>query len=208
MARTRLWTASVGLAVALTGGTVAAGSRPAGTCDVRIPDHVRVLDCRLAATLADGMARSPSLRDLVDRIRELQGIVYVSTALSVSPGGHHVLLGALSHQVAVAGPYRIMRITVRHDYDDRAVATIAHELRHAIEVLQDPAARSKGDVDLVFERIGYRIASGVMETEGAINVERTVSKELQASRQGPPAVAIRQVIVTRPGPAGPALFLR
>jgi hypothetical protein len=183
MARTWLWTASVGLAVTLTGGGLAARSRSAGTCDVRIPDHVRVLDCRLATTLADGLARSPSLKDLVDRIRELQGIVYVSTALSVSPGGHNLLLGALSHQVSVAGPYRIMRITVRHDYDDPAVATIAHELWHAIEVLRDPGARSERDVDLVFERIGFRMASGVMETEGAIGVERAVSKELRASRR-------------------------
>jgi hypothetical protein len=62
------------------------------------------------------------------------------------------------------------------------VATIAHELRHAAEVLEDPAVRTAADVTALFERIGYTVYAGVLETTAAEEIERTVARELRASR--------------------------
>jgi hypothetical protein len=169
MARNRVWTAAVGLVVAVVvGGPVAAGAAPAGGGAVQIPAHIRVRDCRLAAALAGGLTRSSSLRNLVDRIWQLKGIVYISTSVSVSPGSTHALVGALSHHIAVADIYRVMQITVTHDDDDRAVATLAHEFQHTVEVLEHPEVRTEADVDRLFERIGYRVASGLMETQAGL----------------------------------------
>jgi hypothetical protein len=146
-----------------------------------LPGHLRVLDPRLAEAIAGGAQRSATLRRLIDRIGELDGIVYVIPAVQVRPGTNHALLAALSHQVTVAGSTRILRITVGHNYGDSAVATIAHELRHASEVLEDPGVRTAGDITALFERIGYSVYAGVMETTAAQEIERTVARELRVA---------------------------
>jgi hypothetical protein len=76
----------------------------------------------------------------------------------------------------------VMQITVTHDDEDRAVATLAHEFQHTVEVLEHPEVRTEADVDRLFERIGYRVASGLMETQAALDIERTVANELRAAR--------------------------
>jgi len=167
-------------------GTSAVHAMPCatGAAASGLPDHIRVTDRRLAVALSDGMRRSPTLRALADRVGELNGIVYVVTAVRVWTGTNHSLQGALSHQVTVAGDRRILRITVTHDYSDSAIATIAHELRHAIEVLEDPGVRTTEDVDALFERIGTRVSAGVAETGAASEVQRMVAEELRARRGG------------------------
>lgn len=177
-----------------SGATPAVASGPFTAHDAHPPDgsspglpgHLRILDPRLADAVARGAQHSATLRRLIDRIGELDGIVYVIAAVQVRPGTNHVLLAALSHHVTVAGSTRILRITVGHNYGDRAVTTIAHELRHATEVLQDPAVRTGADVTALFERIGYKVYAGVLETKAAQESERTVAQELRASRSREP----------------------
>jgi hypothetical protein len=133
--------------------------------------------------MACGLQRSATLQQVVKRIGELEGIVYVVSAVNVRPGKNHVLLAALAHDVTVAGTTRILRIVVGHNYGDAAVATIAHELHHATEVLKDPGVRTAADMTTLFERIGRPVYAGVWETTAAQDIERTVEQELRGSRR-------------------------
>jgi hypothetical protein len=50
-----------------------------GICSVRemVPAQVRLVNCGTTVIVANGMARSATLRRVIDRIGQLQGIVYV-----------------------------------------------------------------------------------------------------------------------------------
>jgi len=157
----------------------------AGMESPTLPGHIRVLDRRLADVIACGIQRSATLRRMVDRIAELDGIIYVTATVKVRPETNHVLRAALVHEVAVAGTSRILRVVVAHNHGDDAVATIAHELQHATEVLESPGVRSAADVTALFKRIGREVYAGVWETVEAGNIERTVAQELRASRSDP-----------------------
>ena len=66
--------------------------------------------------------------------------------------------------------------------DYRLIATIAHELHHAIEILSDPEAASPEAVLALYRRIGTgRCRQGLSEaceTEAALAIESKVQTEL------------------------------
>src|SRR3954467_13586537 len=104
----------------------AADPVPPRTCEPALPSHIRVMDCRLAATIVDGLRRSVTMRQLVDRIAALDGIVYVIFE-PTHPGWRAPRLGALSHRLGVSGRISVLRVTVTDNAGDKAVGTVAHE---------------------------------------------------------------------------------
>ena len=76
------------------------------------------------------------MRRVIDRIGELKGIVYVEDRYYVNERTRKVLSGALSHQVTMAGAHRVLHVMVAPESGDRRLLTLAHELQHAIEVLE------------------------------------------------------------------------
>ena len=165
------------------------GARP--RCDVSLPAQIDIVDCRLARAVEQALNRSASLQRVVDRVGALQGRVYIRTAVSVAPGGTHPLLGGLSHQVVMAGPYCLLHVTVLHGHDDKALATIGHELQHALEVLEHPEARTQPDVDELFVKIGGQVAAGVVETQAAVAIEAAVLRELRLATRRIPFAPLR-----------------
>jgi hypothetical protein len=161
----------------------AAPSRSDDACTGReaMPSQIRPFDCRVVALLTDGLKRSPTLRRIVDRIGELKGIVYIAEGHYVQPRSGRALTGALSHEVAMAGAHTVLRVTLALESGDRPIATLAHELQHAVEVLESPA-RNEAAVDALFERIGSHEYYGIFETGAAIGVEHTVARELVKNR--------------------------
>ena len=154
-------------------------------CDATLPSQLDIIDCRLAAAVERSLERSATLREVVRRVGALQGRVYIRTVVSVMPGGPRSLLGGLSHDVVTCGPYRLLHVTVRHGYDDKAVATIGHELQHAVEVLEHPEAGTQFEVDGLFLRIGEQVAARVVETRRALAVEAMVFRELRRAKRQP-----------------------
>ena len=173
--------ASVGIVV-LSALMVSAGAE-AETCPATLPSQIRVMDCGLATSVADVLTRSATFKQLVEGIAALNGIVYV--VVEPTPRVHKTALGVLSHRMAVSGTLRVLRIVVRQDRGDAALATVAHELRHATGLLEDPAAQTDAAVAALFARIGVELAPGVFETNAAIVSERAVFRELQESRRRP-----------------------
>ena len=149
-------------------------------CDVALPDHVRILDCRVAAAVANAADRSPILKDLLERVERTDGIVYVTASPMVGAAAR--LLGGLSHDVTKAGRFRILRIFVSGKVDDSSIAIVGHELRHALEVLELSGACTEAEVDALFERLGWHSAAHAVETQAALDAGYAIERELSASR--------------------------
>jgi hypothetical protein len=165
------------LAIGLAAMTMSA---KAMGCDAALPDHVRILDCRLAAAVANAAGRSAILRDILERVERTDGLVYITQPPVVGPATR--LLGGLSHNVTVAGRFRVLRIFVSGKLDDSAMAIVGHELRHALEVLELSTACTEAEVDALFDRLGWRTAGHAVETQAALDAGYAVERELKAAK--------------------------
>ncbi|HEX6464311.1 MAG TPA: hypothetical protein VFZ98_07660 [Vicinamibacterales bacterium] len=148
-------------------------------CEAVLPDHVRVLDCRLAGAVADAAGRSATLNDLLQRVQRSDGLIFITPLPPTGPAAK--LLGGFSHDVSVAGSYRVMRIVVQKNTDDSAMAIVGHELRHALEVLEMSSARTEAEVDALYERLGWRTSAHTVETQAALDAGHTIARELRAA---------------------------
>src|SRR5205814_6520245 len=99
-----------------------------------LPEHIRSSDCRIVVRIAEGLRRSSTLRDVLDRIGELNGIVYVDEGSYRQPNTGRVLTGVLSHEVRVAGTHTILRVRIANRRGDQTIATLGHELQDAPQV--------------------------------------------------------------------------
>ena len=145
--------------------------------------RVRAVDPAIGSALQEGVRRSPTLAALVQRIDDSDGLVYLfgGPVRRLSKG--ICLRGGMSHAVKQVPPYRIITITVEARRGDYTIATIAHELRHAIEVLDAPEAIDRASVGRLYERIGYLVSPGINETEAAQTAGHQVYRELARSRR-------------------------
>jgi hypothetical protein len=150
-------------------------------CDAVLPDHLRISDCRLATAMANAAARrSAVLKDILERLERSDGRVVVTAhppTRQATP-----LLGGLYHTVSVEGNLRVLSIVVFGEVDDAMVAVVGHELRHALEVLELSSARTKTEVDALFNRIGWHTSKGAVETRAAVDAGNAITRELQASK--------------------------
>ena len=186
MGRKSGWILGVATVIAVGSVGLRAETQAPDACVERqtLPAQVRPLTCRTAVRVIDGMARSATLRRMIDRVGELNGIVYVRDAYYVDARTKRVLSGALSHAITMAGAHRILHVMVAPESGDRSLITLAHKLQHAIEVLEADDVITEAAVDRLFERIGVRVDASVMETASAVDVGRAVARELSTPRSG------------------------
>lgn len=97
--------------------------------------RVRPYDPRSAALLVEGLRRSERLRSLVTELEHYNVITYVQ----IQPGLKGRLAGSLTW-VTATEEFRYVRISMSPDLRGAAaIATLAHELQHALEVAQEPS---------------------------------------------------------------------
>jgi hypothetical protein len=145
------------------------------------PSQIRPSTCEMAQAVASGINRSATFRQLVEQVAVLTGIVYIHPGYQRQAGNMRPLAGALQHRVNRAGTYRFLYIRVIPGGGDRLVVRIAHELQHAIEVLQSDAT-TEADIDALFDRIGAPTDAWTSETTAATKAERIVRRELSVNR--------------------------
>lgn len=164
------WLAPVLLAVALS--PVAEDEALLSAPDRR----VRSADRRLARLLAVGLDRSPTFAHLVRAVNASDVIVYIEATGSLP----RTLAGRLL-LLPLTGAQRYLRIQVRADLPDQElVALIGHELRHALEIAEDPTVRDERAMLALYQRIG-RATRGTLhayDTEDAQVAGRRVRSEL------------------------------
>lgn len=164
-------------AIALT-SPVFAAKVPTG--EVRL----RPQDSRLEQVLKEGARRSTTFKALVDRIEASHVIVYVA----INPMMKSSLSGMLTWMTR-AGDYRYVRASIRPDLTfDQMIATLAHELQHAVEVIEDESVIDERSLVALYRRIGHQnsnVAPARWDTTAAQQAGFQVRRELGS----PPAAS-------------------
>jgi hypothetical protein len=168
---------SSGVPVLFVIAAVFTNAPSAWSADDQVPALVRVRSNSpsIGALIPEATERSTVFRRLVETIDATDGLVYVDEGRC----GHGVQ-ACLTLSVQVAGPHRILRILVdprRDKKDCGLMASIGHELWHAIEVLREPKVRDFSAAFWLFEREGPS-AWGRFETPAAIRTGIAVLAEV------------------------------
>ncbi len=142
-------------------------------------ERIRPQDTRSTQLLRDGIARSDTFRALVERLEASNVFVYVS----VSPLMKSGLAGQLTWMTQ-AGPYRYLRATLSAELGtDQQIATLGHELQHAVEIADDDMVVCEKSMVALYRRIGQpsRAANSGWETLAAQETGYQVRRELVES---------------------------
>ena len=160
------------IAVLMAGMTF--GVRAEGDRAVGASPRVRTTNGAIASLLTEASTRSSTFRELVSTIEHTDGIVYIE------PGQcRHGVRACLSLSITHAGGFRILRVLVNLASDAiTLMATIGHELRHALEILTEPAVRSAQDAWSYYAREAPT-SREVFETSAAIRAGLEVERELR-----------------------------
>ena len=142
--------------------------------------HVRSDDASVRATLGSGYDRSSTFKTLVDEIDSRSGIVYIQQAVTLSRG----MEGALLHSVAGSPDMPILRVLLKTNLaQDRAIAILAHELHHVLEVLRAGPPHDAAAMAALFATLDHQTADSTFETEDARAITSLVMSELRANRR-------------------------
>ena len=144
--------------------------------------RVRPHDSRSAAIMLEGLRRSDTLRMLVERLEAHDVIVYIQ----MQPGMERRLGGSLTW-LAATDRFRYVRISLNPTLSGpAAIATLGHELQHALEVADTPTivdAQSLGAYYRV-HGISVRVHGNGWDTLAAQNVGDEVRDEVAQSKKG------------------------
>jgi len=145
----------------------------------------RAVDPELRRLILEGHEGSAALRRLVEEIRRSGWLVFVQAGRCPE----RAAVACLLHFVGVYEGARYMRVLVTHEgrHPDNVIATLAHELQHVWEVVQEPGVTDARTMRAVFGRIGgvsVRSAAGTTyETAAARAAGELVLRELQQNRR-------------------------
>jgi hypothetical protein len=130
--------------------------------------------------VAEGERRSRSFRALLAAIQGTDGIVYV-----VEGECGRGVRACLVMAIARPGPYRLLQVRLdARQRNDETIAKLGHELRHAIEILQEPAIASGSEMYLFYKRFGTWVGDATFETPAAVAAGDAIRRELSRTSGG------------------------
>ena len=140
------------------------------------PDRrVRSIDPGIVELLDTGIRRSPTFAGLVRSVSGTDVIVYIERVRNLpnSLAGRLLLLPGSANQ-------RYLRIQVRRNLSrPDLISLIGHELRHALEIAQEPNVRDNATMIQLFQRIGVSSSDiHSFDTAAAQSVGWRVRQEL------------------------------
>jgi hypothetical protein len=112
--------------------------------------HVRATDPRIARLIQETVRRSPTFARLHEALQRTDVILFVEPSSTIRKSLRGQLL------FVEATPFaRYLRAEIRADLPrGDLIATIAHEMQHALEIGQSEAVRNGEDVEKLYRRIG------------------------------------------------------
>jgi len=139
--------------------------------------HVRTGELPLRAAIAEGVEQSVLFRGLVTRLDASNVIVYVSSDCSMTS-----LIGRLTFMSA-SGERRYVMVRIACGLGPwHQIATLGHELRHAVEIAEDPSVVDQASLAALYERSGFASslfkAGAGYDSRVAIEAGRRVWDEL------------------------------
>src|SRR5258708_2175522 len=155
-----------------------AGARPA-FAQTR-PPHVRG-DRSMQRLVNAAARRSPAISGWVDRLEELDVTVYVRTRTFAQ-----VDLEGRVWILSTVGSHRYLVIELACGRSELAqMATLGHELRHALEIAEEPSIVSADTLAAFYSRIGTKTGdsggSRTFETEAAVAAGILARRQLLTS---------------------------
>ena len=137
--------------------------------------HVRPETPVMRRLVTTGAARSPTLRSLMARLERSDVVAYVAEDESFRPklDGRLAFLGS-------GGGTRYVRILIAtRAQESRNIATLAHELQHAVEIAERPSIVDQDSMARAYARIGHGTpAKRVFDTVQAIEIGHRVWREV------------------------------
>lgn len=142
--------------------------------------RIRPQDPRLAEVFRAGVSRSATFRSLVNRLEAGDLFVYVALSPSMKPG----LAGKLTW-ITRSGAFRYVKATIHTEQSfEQMIATLAHELQHALEVGGEDSVIDQRSLAGFYKRIGRPSPSSAIagfETAAAQATGFQVRRELTAA---------------------------
>ena len=141
--------------------------------------RVRPNDSRSAAIVLDGLRRSETFRTIVEGLEQRDVIVYVL----IQPSLKGRLAGAVTW-LSATKRFRYVRVGLSPTITgDAAIATLGHELQHALEIADQPAIVDEKSLTAHYMRIGIsmRVQHNGWDTEGARQIGDDVRRDLAAT---------------------------
>jgi hypothetical protein len=134
----------------------------------------------MTTLVAMGLVRSPTLQALANRLEGSNVFVYVlfDHLMKSQLAGHLTWMGR-------SGPFRYVRVAINGELtSDVAIATLGHELQHAVEVAEASDVVDQPSLVELYRRIGMPSRSGSeagWETTAAQAMTTQVRRELIAT---------------------------
>jgi hypothetical protein len=142
--------------------------------------RVRSGSAKLAALIDEATLRSATFKSLIASVEATDGIVFVEEGKC--PLG---VPACLRWQITLTGGYRILFVTIQpRRADAELMASIGHELRHALEVFENPAVRSHAAMHFFYQNGPTKGTPRAIETAAAVAAEQAVLTEVRQSRHG------------------------
>jgi hypothetical protein len=136
--------------------------------------HVRAVDPVIGPLIARGVAHSATFRELVAAIDASDSYVYVQEG-SCRRGVRACLVAVTA---AESARFVWVKVDVQRA-DAELIGRIGHELRHAIEVIEQPNVRDNDSMFFLYNRIGTHVAGSTIETNAAMAADHRIRKELR-----------------------------
>jgi hypothetical protein len=154
---------------------VRAEPRDAATLLTAADRRVRTTDAEIQTLIAEGVRRSRTFAALLRDLDTTDVIVYVERTRKLPA----VIAGRLL-LVPVTHSQRYLRIQLGTGGTiEDAIATLAHELQHAIEIATDAEVRDDTALVRLYQRIGRNsVGAHAYDTQAAQVAGRTVKQEL------------------------------
>jgi hypothetical protein len=167
-------------AVGMFAGVLDAASNPVGADSASMP-RVRSSHAYLRAMIGEAALRSKTFRGLVAAIEATDGIVYVEHGACMKN-----IHACLVLDVTAAGNYRILRIMVDARQPDwEVMSSIGHELRHALEVLENRAIVDNASIFFLYAQTRAE-KDRPFETRAATEAGDAVRREVGSFAKGRP----------------------
>lgn len=117
--------------------------------------RLRPYDARSASLLLQGIERSATLRAIVDELERQDVFVYIE----MQPALKQPLAGTLTW-LAKTAAFRYVRISINPSLGGGlAIATLGHELQHALEVARQPSIVSETSLASYYQQHGISMRS-------------------------------------------------
>jgi len=138
--------------------------------------RVRSTNPVIASAIVQAESRSDTFRKLIRTIDGTDGIVYVEKGRC-----RHGVHACLTHSIVAGEGYRLLRILVDGVGDViELMATIGHELQHAVEILSEPSVRTTAAAFNFYQRVAPTVRTA-FETPAAVAAGAAVLTELSRS---------------------------